>query len=461
MATGMLGDLFSPKYKDLAAEEAAEEQRLQYQAQDPFRAMAHAAYTGGSMAGKGLGTAVAAAAGRDPRTPGQRNLQAVEAAKQQVAALGFNPDDPKSIDQFYKQVISILQKQGLAAEAMAVAKEWNAQKLGDDKLRLENDKLARQRANDLRVDQRAAERNAILKAKLGAAASPVGKLWADMERATDPTQREYLKKAIENATAQKWEAVDLGDRVQLRNKATGEVIDTEDKGLPPKDELKDGDKKAAAASAYGEYLAGLQRQYNAAVELHNHPGLEGITGKWGRWVGEEGASPMLGHAASMLSGKDAGAALALYKQVTGGAFLAGLAKLKQASPNKSSGLGAVSEKEGDKVQSDAAALDRLQQAPDFRRQLGTYIREMEGFAARLATGAQQDGVTPIPLQAKPLVAPKGGRRAPAAPAAAPTAAPTAPAGGDRVRVRAPDGQTGTIERSKLEAAKARGYTEIQ
>jgi hypothetical protein len=426
--TGMLGELFSPKARDLRAEEEAEERRLQFQAQDPFRAAAHAAYTGGAMAGKGLGTLAAGAMGRDARSPAQRNVDAVEAAKAQVSRMGFNPEDPKSIDQFYKQVIAILQKQGLVAEAVAVAKEWNAQKLATSKDKLAVEELERRKRRDLATDARAVERNAILAKKLGKAASPVGKLLDDMDGTTDPVRRAHLAKAVENATAGKVQVRDLGDRVELleRNPVTGkwELIREDDKGLTPRDEEKADDKTATAKQAYSEYMAGLQKQYNAAVELHNHRGVEGITGRWGRWVGEEKNAPWIGSLASWLSEDDARAALALHDQVTGGTFLAGLAKLKAASKTGATGLGAVSEREGDKVQSDAAALNRIQQAPDYRRQLATYIAEMQGFAARLADGAAADKIPAVPLQTKPLVAPRGGKRPAARPAAPAAPAPT-------------------------------------
>jgi hypothetical protein len=424
---GMLGELFSPKVRDLRAEEAAEEQRLQFQAADPFRAMAHTAYTGGAMAGRGLGTLGATALGRDARSSGERNVQAVEAAKAQVAGLGFNPDDPKSIDGFYKNVISILQKQGLVAEAMAVAKEWNAQKLATSKETLAVEELERKKRRDAATDARAMERNAILGKRLGKAASPVGKLLDDMDGTADPVRRAHLAKAVENATAGKVQVRDLGDRVELleRNAVTGkwELIREDDKGLTPRDDLKDEEKKGTAQQAYGEYMAGVQKQYNAAVELHNHPGVEGITGRLGRKVGEEGFG---GEAMTLVSGDATRAALALYKQVTGGTFLAGLAKLKAASKTGATGLGAVSEREGDKVQSDAAALDRAQEAPDFRRQLATYIAEMQGFAGRLADAAAADKIPAIPLATKSLAAPRGGKPA-ARPAAAAPAAPAAPA----------------------------------
>lgn len=107
---GMLGGLFSPNFRNLRDEELDENRRLDALAADPFRAMARTAYEGAGIAGRGLGTAVAGAAGKDPRTPTARNAQAVEAAKAEVAKLGFDPEDPKSLDSFYKQVISILQK---------------------------------------------------------------------------------------------------------------------------------------------------------------------------------------------------------------------------------------------------------------------------------------------------------------------------------------------------------------
>lgn len=430
--TGMLGELFSPRLRDLQQEERDEGQRTQFLAQNPFTAMAHTAYSGASMAGKGLGRAAVAAAGGDPRSAGERNQAAVEAAKAQVAKLGIDPND---VDGFYKAVIDILRKQGLAAEALAVANEWHDQKSKRTDQTLKERDLTRKEAADAGKLSAANERNRIALLRLGTQGEPVVQLLGQLDKV--PAEDTYRRKALlariaELTKGSKVKVVDLGDRVQLVDELTGEEIREEQKGLAPKDEEKSGDKKQAAGQAYGEYLAGLQRQYNAAVDLYNHPGVEGITGKWGRWVGEEDQGGMLGHAASMLSGKSAGAALALYKQVTGGTFLAGLAKLKAASKTGATGLGAVSEREGDKVQSDAAALDRLQQAPDFRKQLATYISEIEGFASRMAAAAQTDGIPPQSLSTKPLTGPgrrAGGRRvsdpivtkdAPSAPQAAAT-----------------------------------------
>lgn len=410
---GMLGDLFTPSARTLRDDELDKERVHQWQAQDPFKAMAHASYSGATLAGEGLARAGVAAAGGDPRTRLERNVEAVEAAKQQVAALGFNPDDPKSIDEFYKRVIQILQKQGLAAEALAVGKEWNAEKHKTAKSDIELRDLQRREDRDRRAAELGIMRVASAR-EIAAAKNATAKEIAD------------AKLTAEQLKDGPFKSIDYGDHVEVINRF-GEVISSKPKALNPKDEERDANAKRDAEQAYGEYLAGLQRQYDAAVQLHNHPGVDGITGRFARHVGTDDKSPVLGTLATTLAGKDARGALALHNQVVGGAFLAGLAKLKNASPNKSTGLGAVSEKEGDKVQSDAAALDRAQEAADYRKQLAIYIQEMEGFAQRLAAGAQQDKIAPKPLATKPL------NGAPAAkPAAVPAAAPAAPAGAPKV-----------------------------
>lgn len=424
MAAGMLGGRFSPDYfNKMRDQEDEDARRLEREsAMGGFQADRYASRMGADLAGKGLGAAAALAAGKDPRTPMQRDLAAVEAAKAEVAKLGIDPDKPETIDQFYRQVIQILQKQGLAAEALEVGKEYADQKLKRTKSGLEVEELQRKKDRDAAVDARAKERNALLLKKFGAAASPMGKMLADYERADDPFKKQQLLAAIQNLAGAGWKAVDLGDRVELRDAKTGAVLGSEKKGAIPETGTAAGrrdDAKKTAEGAYGEYMAGLQRQYNAAAELYNHPGLEGITGRLGRKVGEEGFA---GEAMTLVSSDDARAALALYKQVTGGAFLAGLAKLKAASKTGATGLGAVSEREGDKVQSDAAALDRAQEAPDLRRQLATYVQEMEGFAKRMAAAASGDQIAPVALAPVQLTGPvkRGKKPTPAARPATPS-----------------------------------------
>lgn len=414
----MLGNLFQSGYGAARQEELDNDKRLREQAaMDGFQADRYATYQGADLAGRGLGSAAASAAGLDPRTPVQRNEQAIEAAKAQVAQLGFNPDDPKSMDAFYKQVVLILQKQGLVPEAMAVAQEYRAAKKADAAAQLGNDTLGLKKKELERKIERDAQDYELGQAKIQAlvdkgvpvkAASTIGKLFSDMNALPpgDPARASY-KKAIENAASGKILVQDLGDHVQLFDATTRQPIRTDDKGLPARDQAKRTAAVEQAAKIYPETMAGIQQQYDTVVALHNHSGLAGITGPFAQWVGDKS---MLGTIATVAAPNDARNALALYNKVIGGTFLSGLVRLKEASKTGASGLGSVSEVEGDKVQSDAAALSRVQQTEAMREQLATYATFLEGFAQRLATGAAKDGTQPISLRAQALTVPRSPTR---------------------------------------------------
>src|SRR3972149_5087234 len=164
MAQGMLSGLFNIPAIDPAAQK--EEERLRSLAQmNPFDAAAYTAYSGGAQAGQGIGKSAAGLTGRDVRTPTAKRTDAIEAAKAQVSQLGFNPEDPKSIDTFYRQVIQILQRQGLAGEALDVAREWSEHNKDTDTAALGRGKLAESVAKREAKKISDAERNATLKAK--------------------------------------------------------------------------------------------------------------------------------------------------------------------------------------------------------------------------------------------------------------------------------------------------------
>jgi hypothetical protein len=416
MAGGMLGGLFSLQPKDRRLEELDDDNRIAALASDPFKAAAMTAYGASRDAGRGLGSAVAAGMGKDPRTPTERNVAAIEAAKAEVAKLGLDPDDPKSIDEFYKQVIIILQKKGLAAEAAAMSKEYRAEKAQRTKDDLSVRELQRKEDRDKRAHELGVLRIASQQ-EIAAARNATAKEIAE------------AKLTAEQMKTGPFKSTDYGDHVEIMNRF-GEVISSKPKGAAPlnaRDAAKADAAEGAAASAYAEHKAGVQQRYDAVVALYAHPGLEGITGRIGRKVGDEGVA---GEVMTTAASADARAALALYKQVVGGTFLAGLAKLKEASKTGATGLGAVTEREGDKVQSDAAALDRAQDAGPFRQQLATYAKELEGYSARLDAAAAQHKIPAKPLAQKPLQAPVRGRRPTAAPTA-PSPTPAAPSGPQR------------------------------
>ncbi|MDO8534245.1 MAG: hypothetical protein Q7S17_05830 [Xanthobacteraceae bacterium] len=430
---GMLSGLFAPQGVD--PEQAAEEKRLmELGRMNPFEADAYTAYSGGAQAGRGLGKIAAGLTGRDVRPPVQKRSDAIEAAKAQVAQMGFDPEDPKSVDAFYKQVIQILQKQGLAGEALDVAREWHTQKTADEKGRLEGEKLKATAAKDVARNAQAEERNKVLKANGAPELAKMIDIVEGFDPITQAPQRKMRLDALNAMMEAKKKGIvfeDLGDRIIVRDRGTGTQIGTPDeKGAAPmneKDAAKEAGKTAAQATAYRNAMSALQSTYNAAVRLYNHSGIGGITGRLGRLVGEPGVA---GQTATTAASADSRAALALWKQIAGTTFLEGLNQLKAASPVGSTGLGQVSNIEGEKVQSAAAALSREQDAPDFRLNLKVYLGKLAGAAQALAAAAPTDKVDPIPLREMPLTEPiRSARGRPAA--AAPAAAPAAPGSGER------------------------------
>lgn len=475
----MLDALFAPKQKDLLAEERAEDQRLQFQAADPFRAAALAAYEGGTMAGKGLGRTAAAAMGRDPRTSTERQSAALEQAKAEIAAMeDVDFTTPEGVDKYYLGVINILRKNGLSGEAHAASLEWNKHKNEKADRDLKADELARKKLADAekaKTEQAkvaaAAERNRLL------AQRGMGEFvgWIDrIEKTQDPQTKQMLIDranaaiAKDNRAGRKITLENAGDRVIVRDE-TGAILGTDmmgEKPLTQKERDKAEGATKEAASAYRELKASIQAAYDTVVALHNHPGLPKIYGpRRGRYVGEDKDHPILGTAATFAADQEAGAARGLYGRVAGISFLEGLQKLKRASKTSSTGLGAVSEKEGDKVQSAAtAALDRMQYAPDARNQLQKYLVELVAFSDRLDLRAEEDDVPIIPLRESQLITPRGQKgkvtEPPLVPAAPRAPAPAQQSGEATVRLYHPKTKKPwNIQPDKVDEAKRRGFTE--
>lgn len=425
MAQGMLSGIFGIPGIDPAAQE--EEKRLRALAtMDPSQALAYTAYKGGALAGQGLGKMASGLAGSDIRAPAAKRTDAIEAAKAQVSKIGFDPEDPKSIDGFYKQVIQILQKQGLAGEALDVAREWSEHKKDTDAAALGKDKLAESVAKREAKKIADAERNALLKARNAPELARMIDIVEAFDPITQAPQRKMRMDALNAMTENKKKGIvleDAGDRIIVRDRATGaQVGTTDEKGAVPlsaKDEAKKAKGEKTAASAYSNAIAKAQADYDVAVRLYNHPGVSGITGRIGRLVGEPGVA---GQTATTAASGESRAALDLWKQVIGATFLAGLNELKAASPTGSTGLGQTSNIEGEKVQSAKAALAREQDAADFRLNLKVYIQALADAAQRLGEAAKADEIEPVSLVTKPLnvgAAPGApARPRPAAPAAA-------------------------------------------
>jgi hypothetical protein len=408
MAQGMFSNLFNPRVDPAIAED---EERLRALAgMKPHEQMGYTSLSGGAQMGQGLGKMAAGLTGRDTQSPTVKRNAALEAAKAEIAQLGAKPDR--------EAMIAILRKHGLLGESLDVGSALTDQDATAERLRIQAEESARKAKKDVLTDERAKERNAILKTN---GVPEFGKYIQMIEDAVDPATRQLYTERVNQMLGKSGKGikvVDLGDRVQLVDAATGKPVGAEmDKGSAPLNE-KDAAKAAAEekrqGGAYSKAMAGAQSDYDAAVRLYSHPGVSAMTGAWMRLVGEPGAFGQI--VTSMTT--DAGrAAFELWRQVTGKTFLSGLNALKEASPTGSTGLGQVSNIEGDKVQASMAALGRSQNAADFRLNLKVYIAKLEEAADNMASAAPIDLLKPILLQKKPLT----GTDATKAPAAAPGA----------------------------------------
>jgi hypothetical protein len=461
MAQGMLSRLFEIPPSDPAAQK--EEERLQALAKmNPFDAAAYTAYSGGAQAGQGIGKALAGLTGRDVRAPAAKRTDAIEAVRERMSKMGYDPNDPKAVETFQKQFIQLLQQQGMGPEALDIQRDFHTQKVADEKLSLESEKIKAGTARDKEKQAAVDERNKILAANGAPELAKMIKIAESFDPVLEAPLRKKYVEALNAMMEGKKKGIvlaDAGGFLQPLDRATGlplgEKITTTAAPMNEKDKAKATEAGKAQASAYRNAFGNLQADYDVTVRLYNHPGVSGITGRINRLVGEPGTA---GQIATTAASGEARAALDLWKQVTGATFLAGLNALKAASPTGSTGLGQTSNIEGDKVQNAKAALSREQDAPDFRLNLKVYIESLEDQGARLnAAAAQGNGtITPLSLQVRPLNAVPGARPAPA------RARPAAPApAGDTVKVTLPDGRTGVIPRANLEAAKAAGAVEAK
>ena len=149
----------------------------------------------------------------------------------------------------------------------------------------------------------------------------------------------------------------------------------------------------------------IDNEIRSAKRLLNHPGLSKVVGTV---VGQTETMQALAEA---LAGSGA---LALLKNVTAQTFIRALQELKATSSRGASGLGQLTEKEGDKIQNAKAALFPGQPVTQFMRTLEDYVQLLEGsymaFANKAATMKVQ-----LPARRQPIFdpAPKGDSDKPA------------------------------------------------
>lgn len=141
------------------------------------------------------------------------------------------------------------------------------------------------------------------------------------------------------------------------------------------DQRKIADAAQGARAALVATNERLDDTIEIAKRLRDHPGLSAITGKGSV------LKPFTG-----LREEDSRNAQALYEQLSARVFLSALQGLKDASKTGSTGLGALTEREGDKVQNAEAAMKQYQGTPAFQAELDRYIKILERTKGRLTEG---------------------------------------------------------------------------
>lgn len=441
--SGMFGDLFTP----VSDREREEEQMHQFQAADPFRAMAHASYTGGTLAGKGLGRATAALAGADVRDP---------RAVVRAAVAGLEPGS----DQYFGVLVKTLGELGLVEQAATAQKAWDQAKLTrahagyyDRGNRPESKAPAPLKGKDFllaKYDDIAAKlaenpEDVKLQSALKNVQTTLKTFYPDK-----PEPKRGFQIVPPTATSPGYKInLDTGEESQLEGR-----IAPPEKGLTPAQQAKIDDAKEKMAAGYESAFVKTQSDYDAAVRLYNHPKLPEALGAFNSAMSDQSPAERTIWTRFLMWGKtDEGRnAVALIQTVKAGAFLNGFQEIKQASAAagaQGAGFGALSDAEGARIQAAKGALDAAQGAPQFRRELKKYIEQMVKSWNAISGGVTKiTGVPPKAIAEKPLTG--GARRTaepastaptlPPTPAPAPAAPSAAPANGGEVWERGPDGK---------------------
>ena len=318
-------------------------------------------------------------------------------------------------EEFYAAAIPILQKYNLVAEAEAMEKQRLALDVGKAEL---TPVLKLQRARDLlakRPDASSPQVQAALAAidreiaalgvpKTGGADPELVRLQQARATATDPAVRAELDTAIKNYLAAKDKSVEKPMSEAERRRV--EVAERREDRAEAKDERKVAEAEEAAWVALEASIKGIGEEIRTVQRLRAHPGRSKIIGD------VYGALPL-----GVVAVRSGGAG-AIYAQLEGQTFIRALQELKATSKTGASGLGQLTEIEGNKIQTAKAAINRQQPDAQFDRTLDDYIRQLEDSRAKFADALAKAG-RQIPAQLPPI----SDRPAVAAPVAAPAAAP--------------------------------------
>lgn len=130
-----------------------------------------------------------------------------------------------------------------------------------------------------------------------------------------------------------------------------------------------GKLKAQASDALPGSMGTFAETLNLSDELKNHPALETMTG----------TSRFFGNAKAIVGGNKEADFKAKFDQATGKQFLSAIESMR--------GFGALTEREGDKMQSSASAMSLATNAEDFRKAQDSYQQALLAGVRKIAAKA--------------------------------------------------------------------------
>jgi hypothetical protein len=333
-----------------------------------------------------------------------------QAAAQELRALAAKVRPGTA--EFYDAAIPILQKHGLPEEAGKMEESRRA--LADSQRELETGKAELSPAVKLmRAKDLLAKRPDASGPEVQAAVAAIDREMAALgtkpgAAANDPefikllnSYEAALKGGNEPRAALIQKALDAWlQRAQNKGEDTARYRDAMlalrkrevDMKIAEKTAKKDAADRAVVKSIQALVRA-IDEDLSSATRLLAHPGLDFI-------IGPRAGVDIAESAVAMVSGPMAGA-MALYKQVRGQTFIRALQDLKATSSTGASGLGQLTEIEGDKIQNAKVAISRQQPPAQFRRTIQGYLNLLNTGRAVAAQELSSAGET-VPV-APPII----------------------------------------------------------
>jgi len=330
--------------------------------------------------------------------------------------------------EFYTAAIDILREHGLVAEADAMAtrmQEAEVLKAGDDPVR------KAQRTLDI-LSRRLAAGDTTVEPAIVAVKQFLSSYGKD--RTSQSADPEYIK--LLNAKDAALKAGDQPRAAAIQKMIDALVAGKERSDVPAqrlafdktKYDVKTKAEDAAAISAVQNSVRLADNEIRLAQGVLTHPATSKVIGP------RVGATELGRKAAAALSG-DAANANSLLTTLLAQTFLRALSDLRATSKSSASGLGQLTEREGDKIQNAKAPLNPQQEFSHFKSMLEDYIAQLQTSRSEFEKALRERGAAvpaaPAPIQHAPTrpgvsdVAPSA-RPTPAprpAPAPAPAAAP--------------------------------------